>query len=425
MISAATLVAGGEAGDLMESDNHIVNDEWPYDDEDLDGLSRVKLICEGCAGTDPHLQDAVARATSPNYACSYCGFHPAAPIDVLIRAFMVGVHHTFDRADDVGMPLDEELVTLFRGDELPYHLDGLGSDPYGWNVSDDVGRRVPEGVYILKSWKSREPTEEYALTWSRFRQQIMHRTRFVFWAVQRKAGSGGVDQMSVAAALDAIGRSLRELGAIRTLPPGTSMYRVRGHDATDESKSWAARDLGTNRPELSVNASRMSPAGIPLFYAAEDVETALAEVARTDPREYFTSGRFATTKAIDIVDLSAIPSVPSPFDPELGGARHEIEFLHELIGELRQPVDHQRGHLDYIPTQVFSEYMLHVFDGADVKGIAWNSVASLEGRLCFAVNIAHENCIGEEEASTSEPQLRLANGSLATHQRRTNEFRTL
>lgn len=397
-----------------------------YDGSGSNEPSGEKLICPDCAGSDPHLRAAVARAASLDETCFFCGDHPAAPLDALVDAFMVGVDHTFQRADHVGMPLDEELpsVTLCQADELTSYFVGLGSDPHGWEVSNEVEKRLPEGVYILNDWDSRQPTEQYALTWSRFRHQIMHRTRFVFWAKQRNTERGGVDQSFVAEALDAIGRSLQERGAIKTLPAGTTMYRVRGHASLAASEGWAASDLGTNLPERSVNASRMSPAGIPLFYAAEDVETALAEVARVDISEYFTSGRFVTTQAIDVVDLTAVPAVPSPFDPYLGGARSEIEFLHELVQELREPVDHQRGHLDYIPTQVFCEYMLHVFGGADVKGIAWSSVASTSGRLCFAVNIAHANCV-DDENSASEPQLRMVPGSLAVHQRRTNEFRTL
>lgn len=62
----------------------------------------------------------------------------------------------------------------------------------------------------------------------------------------------------------------------------------------------------------------MSPAGIPLFYGADDVGTALAEVGRADDREYFTVAQFVTTAPITIVDLTDLPAVPDVFDPKLG-----------------------------------------------------------------------------------------------------------
>ena len=94
------------------------------------------------------------------------------------------------------------------------------------------------------------------------------------------------------------------------------------------------------------------------FYGADDVETALTEVARADDREFFTVGKFVTTEPVMVVDLTRVPPVPSIFDPVLGGAEGSLRFLNDLVDELRQPIDTARSNLDYVPTQVSCEYFL-------------------------------------------------------------------
>ena len=176
-------------------------------------------------------------------------------------------------------------------------------------------------------------------------------------------------------------------------------------------------------PKNSTGSSRMSPAGIPLFYGADDSDTALAEVARADSSEFFTVGRFATTAPLTVVDLTEVPAVPSIFDPELGRLQGELTFLNALVKELREPVDTARSSLDYVPTQVFCEYFLRVFDGADIHGLAWMSAAAVGGGRCVALDVAHEDCVDVADGTAGRPQLELVAGSVTIHQRRTDEFR--
>ena len=92
----------------------------------------------------------------------------------------------------------------------------------------------------------------------------------------------------------------------------------------------------------------MSPAGIPLFYGADDPKTALAEVARADEREFFTGGKFVTTEPVTVFNLADVPSVPSIFDSVLDGVQGKLRFLNELVDELREPIKPHRSNLDYV-----------------------------------------------------------------------------
>ncbi len=416
--------------------------------------SSDKFICVHCIGDD-YLLDIVARAVTEDEECSFCGSAPAAEFDVFMEAFMVGVNNRFKQADDAGMPWEGGYVfEAFEQDELPDRFDWIAGGEYDVAVVDEIRDRLAEKTYASRWWMETEPGEAFSTRWKDFREQILHRTRFVFWA--RKDTDEpylGAGDVSVTKVLEDIGMLLVSFDLITPLPAGTVTYRARGHARQEDSGGWGAAQVGTNLPKNTTGSSRMSPAGIPLFYGADDVETALAEVAHADDREFFTVGKFVTTEPVTVIDLTYVPPVPSIFDPVLGGAQGQLRFLNELVDELRQPIDTARSNLDYVPTQVFCEYFLHVFDpgeyflhvfgpgedaapGADaadpeveakakVRGLAWTSAAAAGGGGCLALNVPQEDCVDVADSGAGRLQLHLVPESVTTYRRRTDEFRPI
>jgi len=125
-----------------------------------------------------------------------------------------------------------------------------------------------------------------------------------------------------------------------------------------------AKDLGAPPPEAAAQ-SRMSPAGIPMFYAADDAETALAETV-DPPRtrvKAATIGTFETTDDCRIVDLRRLPAPPSYFDdsPEARALQAPLGFLHGFRHDVSARIERDgRIHVEYVPTQVVCEYLRHV-----------------------------------------------------------------
>lgn len=386
--------------------------------------SSDEYICPSCIGDD-FLRSVVARAVVDQQACSFCDAAPAAEFDVFMEAFMVGVDHKFEQVDDAGMPWDGGYVfTTYEQYELPDHFDWVAAGDHDVAVVEELRDRLVEKTYASRWWVETEPDESFSTAWKDFREQILHGTRFVFWA--RKDSDEhylGAGDISVAKVLEAIGALLVDFDLITTLPAGIVTYRARGHALMEEARDWSAAQLGTNLPHNATSSTRMSPAGIPLFYGANDVDTALAEVARADAREFFTVGQFVTTKPMTVIDLTHVPPVPSIFDPALGGAQGKLGFLNELVNELRQPVDTARSNLDYVPTQVFCEYFLRVFDEADIRGLLWRSAAADGGGGCLALDVSNQDCVDVTDGTTDRLQLLLVPGTVATHRRRTDEFR--
>lgn len=401
-----------------------------------------KSICVQCI-PDYYLRDVVAPAVEDELECSFCGTAPAAAFDVFTEAFMVGVRNTFEQADNAGMPWEGGYVfETYLHCDLPEMFDWEIETGHEADVLDELRTCLEEKTYASRWWAETEPDEAYSSAWKEFREQILHRTRFVFWARKDTSEPYGGGEVSVAKVLEAIGRLLVAFDLITTLPAGTVTYRARGHMRQEDSQGWAAAQLGTNLPENATSSSRMSPAGIPLFYGADDVETALVEVARADDREFFTVGKFVTTEPVNVIDLTHVPSVPSVFDPELGGYQGQLRFLNELVDELRKPIDTVRSNLDYVPTQVFCEYFLHVFDpdadadedaktetGVEAKtkvgGLVWRSSAARGGSGCLALNVPQEDCVDVVGTTAGPMQLHLVPGSITVHRRRTDEFREL
>lgn len=180
-------------------------------------------------------------------------------------------------------------------------------------------------------------------------------------------------------------RLIREYGLLRELAVGTSLYRVRLHALRKRYET--AKDLGAP-PPASASQSRMSPAGIPMLYTAEEIETAIAETvgARRSRRKGLTIATFKPTEALRIVDFSQLPPIPSVFDdsPETPGIRHELGFLYGMRRDIGGEVKLDgRQHVEYVPTQVVCEHIRHRLPerlGKPVHGLAWGSTRASGGR---------------------------------------------
>jgi HEPN/RES N-terminal domain 1/RES domain len=241
-----------------------------------------KFICPGCIG-DEYLRDVVADATADDQVCSFCDATPAADFDVFMRALMVGIDNRFEQADDAGMPWDHGYVfTVYQHWEVGEEFGWVAAPEHDAEVVEAICECLEEKTYASRWWNRLEPDKSYSSSWTDFREQILHRTRFVFWAC--KDDNDQYREVPVAEILQHIGNLLVMFDCLTTLSAGTRTFRARGHAKREDSHGWGAADLGTNSPERATSQSRMSPAGIPLFYGADDIDTALAEVGRADPQ---------------------------------------------------------------------------------------------------------------------------------------------
>lgn len=85
---------------------------------------------------------------------------------------------------------------------------------------------------------------------------------------------------------------------------------------------------------------------------------------------------WAQINTLRVLNLSELPEIPSIFEPEKYIERHELMFLYGFRDEISKPIKKDgMEHIDYIPTQIVSEYFRYRYsdDTGKIDGIIFNS----------------------------------------------------
>jgi hypothetical protein len=202
---------------------------------------------------------------------------------------------------------------------------------------------------------------------------IKHQRRYFFTQYKRHEDSElfGPDQI-----LKLIFSYARNEGAFVVLPRGTHIFRARRQ--RKGMKYASAGTLGPPPVERAIQTNRMSPPGVVMTYAADDIATALAETANAPG--LFAIGEFVTERDALILDLTRLPPIPSVFaelpDSLEYDPRPRLGFLHHISREISRPIARDdRVHIEYVPTQVVTEYVRTALtiENRAVDGIRYRS----------------------------------------------------
>lgn len=204
-------------------------------------------------------------------------------------------------------------------------------------------------------------TEILLYSWKYFKQIVKNRSRYFFGLVKDLNSEHYLINSNDM--LKEIGDSIKKFKLINVLPTGTFLYRCRQHKHGDLTVT-TAKGMTSPPDENAVNANRMSPAGISMFYGAFEIETSLAETLdyeNTD-LEFCTTAGFVSNTELNIIDLSSLPDLPSPFDQKKLKEYYRISFIRDFVKDLMAPINRDgRVHIDYVPTQVVTEYFRFPF----------------------------------------------------------------
>lgn len=335
------------------------------------------FVCRRCI-KDAGLRVLFAFKQRPG-SCSFCSNAVSVcSMDDIIEHVIQSLHLEYGDPANEGLPYE----TREGG------WQGQVYDLY--ELLDEVGLDCPEEIMqiILQSihdygWCKRDP---YSLTadrtlaygWKGFCEFIIHTARFVFYKAQNPAYDRDQhDEMNPVDILEALGRIVQRLALVETLPVGQTIYRVRVVDKNTMLSS--ASDLGAPPHEFATMPNRMSPVGIPMFYGAFDVETAIRETyepGKGDSRKA-VCGEFSTVRSLTVIDLTESFVVPSLFDLVEQRNRPYYRFMRDFIKDFMKPIERgDRAHADYVPTQVVTEYFRHVYrtdKGESIDGMIYPS----------------------------------------------------
>lgn len=364
-----------------------------------------KYACQDCV-EDEALVAYVSEHAVTN-RCEYCGQESdqpiAAPVDGITEVVHSGLSVDHNNIDHEGVPYETreggwQADALDTSDLL--FDEGPISHP---GLFDDLVSSMSDTLWVQRDYWRLRPSEALSYEWDRFRDRVMHHRRFLFAQINAEPEDG--EDASPLTTLTAVGEAIRQGGVIRTVPAGTSLWRAQVHPAA-ETLSGAAR-LGAPPLEHARAANRMSPAGIVMLYGAMDQATAAAETVAADPEttEAVTIGRFETLRDLRIVDLVDPPSPPSIFDVQQQSAIHPRRFLAGFARDISQEVTRDGAeHIEYVPTQIVTEFLRDAFDAGDgppLLGVRYAS-SKVEGGVSIALWVDNDAACDPDDVPAAE-----------------------
>lgn len=333
---------------------------------------------------------------------SYCGETAAEPIaaemDEVLSFISEGLHREYeDPIEQVGYDSGEGgwQMRVTSTHELFVDL-GFGNGPTG--LFDDLVHAFTDCQWVQKDPHDDLPCDALRYSWEEFCEQVKHQTRFVFYKLKTRAEWERTSEPYEI--LESLGHIVSELELITTLPAGSVVVRARQHSS---AKTYTtASELGT-APKERASQSRMSPAGIPMFYGAFDEVTSFREMHVADEtRDTVTFGVFKTLRPLQVLDLSKLPEVPSMFDESRYHKRMPLIFMRGFERDATKPVTKDgMEHIEYVPTQIVAEHFRHVFrqaDGTRLDGILYRSSRNAGG-ICVALFCPQDDCTDDLAAT--------------------------
>ena len=314
--------------------------------------------------------------------CDYCGRQEsepiAAPTEVIQEPIGSAVRYFFTDPTSAGVPWEEGSPVV----DTVGTIEVLGT--LSIDCHEDLFNEI-EGAFVNSewvptaggNWVSSHPHEDLSYSWDKFVNSVKHEVRYFF----TKKATGPHDEFSPAELLEKIGSIAVEARLIGTLPVDMRLYRVRERQVDAD---WDIDEISMGPPPAEkATAGRMNPAGISYFYLAQELETACAEVLSGPPCEA-ACGTFSIRWELKVLDLCRIPPLPSIFDDQQRDLREGLLFIEEFVASISQPVRKDgTEHVEYVPSQVVSEYFAKVFrtaNGEPIHGMVYPSAVRPGGQ---------------------------------------------
>ncbi len=222
--------------------------------------------------------------------------------------------------------------------------------------------------YVRRNPYSPESGLEQFKTWKEFGDFIKHSQRFTAFL---DTENNAFDETHPRNFFNTLADRIKAL--LVELYPGMKIYRARIIDGNFELNH---KNL-TSPPVHETKNNRMSPAGISLFYGGKEEDVCIAEV-RPDVGEYVAVAEFEMLKNLKVLDLSVDFDAPkSIFSDDYTFEYEEYfkPFFSHFVSDIAKPIRPADSGVDYIPTQVFAEFIrMYRFKDWDIGNIFSNEI---------------------------------------------------
>lgn len=335
--------------------------------------------------------------------CSYCGKKTSiASMGEIVPHILTSL--SLEWGDpSLELPYDPEDKKWIMGEptdsyELLEELifsDNDGSNPQ--ELIDDINSTMYLVQWAKIDAVRSNKTELLTNSWQAFCHIVKHERRFFFNVeiddpIMPSIYEGEVD-LGPQGLLLSILDFLRDHKRLKTMSKGWSVKR--GRIKVKGTAPYTAAEMGPPPIKCATQPNRMSPSGVSMFYGSTELEVCLREI--TTKADHFACGTFEVDREIVLVDLTGEILIPSLFNEHSNKDRPLWSFIKYFLDDFRQPIEKDgREHIDYVPTQVVSEFFKssnHEGVGR-ISGILYDS-APMPGKQAVVL-FADSSCISDE-----------------------------
>ncbi|MCC7505493.1 MAG: RES domain-containing protein [Saprospiraceae bacterium] len=392
-------------------------------------LPQAVLMMKNYPICSKHFEDPLVishiKSSGQKIKCAICK-KKAICVEVrdLAEVLEEAVLSEYDDPYSRGAPYDKEQTFYedrFPGISVSYTEEVLQGE-FGVDDGDiaaDIAAFFEHAYLSTQSIWTPEEHERLIDGWQEFKEVIKHKIRFLFFRPEHRKRFENPygDFVNPFDILDEVCSAITRLNLITRFPiRQLKIFRAQQH-TTGEKIGYAKR-LGSP-PGYLAKDNRMSPAGISMFYGAFDPDTCFYEVADTSwTGSEITTGTFTNLKALNLIDFTKFKGVPSLLDKSSRGKRAVAKFIQSFLRDVAIPIKPDDKILDYIPTQVVTEYLRYVLSTKmKVHGLIYRSVKNPGGK-CVVLFVDNDQIVEDrpeiEITTYSELFLSLVEESITT-----------
>jgi RES domain-containing protein len=364
-------------------------------------------VCARCFD-DADLQEWI-KAENGDPGCDFCGRRDAPTADFVNLARYINecLMKVWGHAVEQ-LPYESAeggyLGNTWTTWELLYEEIGLGLPrDNARDLRQALAREVSDEVWCDYDWLTLDEDDALRTSWESFCQIVKHERRYFFGALEQDPQDR--DHFVPAVLLDRIAGLASGFDLIKTYSAGDRVYRAR---IAANRRLTTAAELGPPPAEFALQSNRMNPPGVPMLYAAEAPATAIQELQSA---KACYVGTFQLLRDAIVLDLAELPDVPGILANADRDERLALTFLHHFQSAISTPVARdERTHVDYIPTQVVTEYFRqHGVGEIQIDGIRYPSAVHRGGRniVLFATQKDLEGAVAPKAWDKTKPWLRL------------------
>ena len=271
-------------------------------------------------------------------------------------------------------------------------------------LKEDINASFKVGQWIEKYPMSVPMQRELHLSWLKFSRNVKTKFRYTFFRSEEYYIAGENPDLKFDI-IQKVADLVRLLEG--TIEEGRLIYRGRPEDGNGP---YSFFEELTAPPVEAAKGNRMSPEGISMFYGSYDKDTPAEEIKNylEDKGKKIYLGEFEVTRTLKVINLCNIPR-PN-FWMENESDWQIYTFLHDFHEEISKPVGTNNPQLEYIPSQVFCEYLRHIQkakDGSSYDGIVYSSAMTNEKNVVlFYDNKGSVDILKLKDVSTVSPKKR-------------------